>query len=221
MMPRKNRRIKKFILTVFLSTLSSFAAISDQLQADSTAWRDARRVLGRLAQQRLSAHGFALKFESRAIGSDGEPMPAVSGSLLVADSNRFRLEHPGGTVVCDGKTLWQYIPSHNQVIVKEASESGGAGGILLRFLEAKAVKSKRKPDGSLRIILDPGSVDQNLDSLIIVVNPDKFAIRSVETQDPAGNRVVYMVKSLRYGVSTKSREFTFQAPSGVETVDMR
>lgn len=124
-------------------------------------------------------------------------------------------------MVCNGKTLWQYIPSHNQVIVKDASESGDMGGVLPRFLEAKAVKSERQPDGSLRIVLDPVGVGRNLDSLIITVNPDKYMIRSVETQDPVGNRTIYIVKLLRYGVSMKSREFTFQPPSGVETVDMR
>jgi outer membrane lipoprotein carrier protein len=221
MTPKKTKRIKKIILTVLLSMPPGFAATSNQLQSDSTAWREARKVLEHIAQQRLSAHGFALKFESRAIGSDGEPLPAVRGSLLVADSGRFRLEYPGGTVVCDGKTLWQYIPSHKQVIVKDASESGGMGGVLLRFLEAKVIKSERQTDGLLRIFMDPGGTGQNLDSLLITVNPDNSAIRSVETQDPAGNRVIYIVKSLRYGVSMKRGEFMFQAPSGMETVDMR
>ena len=144
----------------------------------------------------------------------------MKGSLLAADSGRFRLESAAGIVVCDGKTLWQYFPANKQVILKDASEAGESGGILLRFLEARALYAQRR-DGLLRVTLDPGSVGQNLDSLVLNLDPEKSAVTSVESQDPTGSRVTYVVKSLRYGVTVSRKDFTFQAQKGAETVDMR
>ena len=210
-----------FSLVLTLAALPGFAAAQTRTQQDSPALHDAQRILNQLAQKHRASPNFALKFESHSIGSDGEPLPVVKGSLLSADSGCFRLDHAAGTVVCDGKTLWQYFPANKQVILKDAAEAGEAGGILLSFLEARALRAQRTQDGLLRIVLEPGSVGQNLDSLILTLDPDKSAVRIVETQDPTGSRVTYVVKSLRYGISVTRKDFVFQAPKCVETVDMR
>ena len=207
--------------SVLLPALLGFTVAFTQTSTDSETWREARRVLDGLAKQHGAAQNFFLKFESRATGSDGEAMASSKGSLSVSDSGRFRLESATAVVVCDGKTLWQYFSANKQVIVKQAAEAGAAGGILLRFLQAKPLRAERGHGGSLRIILDPGSVGERLDSLILTVDPDKSVIRSVETQDPAGNRITYLVKSLRYDTHPGNKAFTFQIPAGVETVDMR
>jgi len=207
--------------SILLPVLCGLSLVAGQASTDSATWREARRVLDGLAKQHRAAQNFSLRFETRATGSDGESMPSSKGFLSVADSGRFRLEHSDGTVVCDGKTLWQYSPANKQVIVKQASEAGEAGGILLRFLQAKPMSAKHEQRGLLRIDLDPGSVGESLDSLILIVDVDKSAIHSVETQDPTGNRLLYLVKSLRYDIHPDAKTFTFQVPRGVETVDMR
>jgi len=155
------------------------------------------------------------------VGADGTLLSGVKGSLLAADSGRFRLENAAGTLVCDGRTLWQYVPANKQVIVKDASGAGEAGGLLLRFLQARMLRAEPGRIGSLRILLDPGSVDQDLDSLILNVNAETLSILSMETQDPAGNRIIYTVKSLRYDVHPNPNDFVFRVPAGVEVIDMR
>ncbi len=210
-----------FFSSILLTVLLGFTIPYAQTSSDSATWRDAKRVLDGLAKQHRASKNFSLKFETRATGSDGGLMPSSKGTLLVADSGRFRLESATGVVVCNGSTLWQYFPANKQVIVKQASEAGEAGGILLRFLQAKPLRAGRERGSSLRILLDPSSVGQSLDSLILTIDTDKPAVRSVETQDPAGNRLTYLVKSLRYDTHPNNKTFTFQAPAGVETVDMR
>ena len=209
-----------FILTCFCGVFSALALASDPA-FDSPALRDAKTILNKLAKQHHESHSFALKFESHALGADGEPLPEMKGSLLVADSGCFRLEFSQGVVVSDGKILWQYFPANKQVIVKEASDAGPVGGILIRFLQARPMKAKQQNDGTLRVALDPASVGESLDSLILILDSEKSSVREVETLDPADGRTHYNVKSLRFGVAVKSRDFTFQAPRGVETVDMR
>ena len=147
-------------------------------------------------------------------------MPPTRGSLVTADSGRFRLTHAQGTVVSDGVTLWQHFPSTKQVVIRHAGEAAGAGGALLRFLQAKAVRADRTA-GALRIVLDPASVGESLDSLVLTLSRDGGTVRKVETQDPAGNRVEYTLNDLRYDARAGRASFTFRIPAGAEVVDMR
>jgi outer membrane lipoprotein-sorting protein len=199
--------------------------------ADPATLQKARDALAVLAAKHRAAPAFTLAFTSRAIGADGDSMPPVRGTLLAADSGRFRLTHAQGVVVSDGHTLWQHFPSTKQVVIRPAKpgtgageETGGAGGVLLRFLQARAVDAARTPAGSgagLRVVLDPASVGENLDSLVLLLSADGMAVRGVETQDPAGNRVSYTVSSLRYDARPGRAAFEFKVPAGAEVVDMR
>ena len=188
---------------------------------DSKELREAQSVLGALAKKHRAAPVFSLVFESRAEGADGNLMSAAKGTLTGADSGRFRLQHAQGTVVCDGKTVWQYFPSTKQVVIKDAADAGEAGGVLLRFLQARALRAEAVRGGFLRVVLDPSSVGESLDSLVVTVSPGEGSVRRVQTQDPAGNRVEYALKSLRYDARPGRNAFVFKLPAGVEVIDMR
>jgi outer membrane lipoprotein-sorting protein len=226
MLLRMNYTGNRVITTLFAVCAAFWFAVGSAIGstvAGPEVLQEARAALELLAQKHRSAAAVSLAFESRALGADGNPMPVAKGTLLTADSGRFRLTHAQGTVVCDGVTLWQHYPSTRQVLIRPAGEGGAAGGVLLRFLQARAVKAQRLggTDGALRIALDPGSVGESLDSLVITLSPDAATIRRVDTQDPAGNRVEYTVTSLRYDARPGSGAFTFKIPSGTEVVDMR
>lgn len=190
--------------------------------AEAPALKEARAALESLTEKHRDAQAVSLVFESRAEGADGNLMPPVKGTLVTADSGRFRLQHAQGTVVCDGVTLWQYFPSTRQVVIRPAAQANGAGGVLLRFLQARAIKAEHAGrDGALRVVLDPASVGESLDSLVLTLSSDGAVVRRVETQDPAGNRVTYVLTSLRYDARPGRAAFTFKVPAGAETVDMR
>ena len=202
-----------------LLTLPVLLAVAPA-RASGTPLQEARAALDALRAKHAAAGAVSVSFRSRALGADGSPMPAVKGSLVTADSGRFRLEHAQGVVVSDGATLWQYAPSTGQVILRPAAAAGGAGGVLRRFLDARAVKAE--PAGNdLRVALDPASVGESLDSLVITVTRDGSAARRVETQDPAGHRVTYELTSVRYDARPAREAFTFRPPADAEIVDMR
>jgi outer membrane lipoprotein-sorting protein len=215
-----------FAFSAFSTATPLFAAENAPPPAPIQEARAALEVLGK---KHRDAASVSLAFEARALGADGNPMPASKGTMVTADSGRFRLNHAQGTVVCDGVTLWQYFPATKQVVIRPAEAAGGAGGVLLRFLQARAVKADRYAEGSaknLRVVLDPASVGENLDSLVLVLAPGTSAsgapvVKRVETQDPAGNRVTYTLTSLRYDARPGRAAFTFKTPAGAEVIDMR
>jgi outer membrane lipoprotein-sorting protein len=204
------------LLIAGVAPVPTFAA-----PVDSKELREAQSVLGSLAKKHRTASAFSVVFEARAEGADGNPMPPSKGTLTAADSGRFRLQHAQGTVVSDGKTVWQYFPGTKQVVIKDAADAGEAGGVLLRFLQARALRAESRPGKLLRVVLDPSSVGESLDSLVVTLAPAESAVRRVLTQDPAGNRVEYILKSLRYDARPGRATFAFKLPAGVEVIDMR
>jgi outer membrane lipoprotein-sorting protein len=212
----------RFALSVISPVFACLMAIAPAVQAaDAAALKEARTALEALSAKNRNAASVSLAFTSRVMGADGNWTPSSGGSLVTADSGRFRLKHAQGTVISDGRTLWQHFPSTKQVVIRAATRDGGnAGGVLLRFLQAKALSADRAA-GGLRITLDPASVGENLDSLVITLSSDVATVRRVETQDPAGNRAEYAVTSLRYDGRPGRGAFTFKVPDGVEVVDMR
>lgn len=193
------------------------------LWADGATLKEARTALESLSARNRTAPSVSLVFSSRVMGADGDWTLPTQGSLVTADSGRFRLKHAQGVIISDGKTMWQHFPSTNQVVIRPvaARGHGGAGGVLLRFLQARAVAATRGQDGGLRIMLDPASVGENLDSLVLTLSSDAARVRKVETQDPAGNRAEYTVSSVRYDGRPGRNTFTFKVPEGADVVDMR
>ena len=208
-------------LSAFALCAAVMATAAPKTTAPSEELREAQSVLAGLAKKHKSAPVFSLVFEARAEGADGNLMSPSKGTLTAADSGRFRLQHAQGTVVCDGKTVWQYFPSTKQVVIKDAADAGEAGGVLLRFLQARALRAESAKGGLLRVALDPSSVGESLDSLVVVLSPSENTVRRVVTQDPAGNRVEYALKSLRYDARPGRSTFAFKLPAGVEVIDMR
>jgi len=228
MLRRMKFTARRFALFPILPVFGLILAVSPTLvRAETSPLKEARTALDALSAKNRAAASVTLAFTSRVMGADGDWMPSGSGSLVTADSGRFRLKHSQGTVISDGRTMWQYFPSTKQVVIRPAvsagqsgGNSGGAGGVLLRFFQAKAVAAERV-SGALRIVLDPASVGENLDSLIVTLSPDAGSVRRVETLDPAGNRAEYTVSTQRYDGRPGRAAFKFQVPAGADVVDMR
>lgn len=217
MHPARNPLFPRFMAAFLLAALPALPA-----RPDSAALAEARAALSVLAERQRAAASVSVAYESRATGADGTLLPPVRGSLVTADSGRFRLAHAQGTVVSDGTTLWQHFPATGQVVIRHAGDAAGTGGVLLRFLQARAVSAERlaRPAG-LRVVLDPASVGEALDSLVLVLSSDGATVRSVETTDFAGNRVTYVIRALRHDGRPGREAFTFTIPADAEVVDMR
>jgi hypothetical protein len=106
-----------------LSLILTFAATESR--ADAAALKEARTALESLSSKNRAAPSVSFVFTSRVMGADGSWLPPAKGSLVTADSGRFRLRHAQGTVVCDGVTLWQHFPSTKQVVIRPARVADG------------------------------------------------------------------------------------------------
>ncbi len=193
------------------------------LKEPNPEFKEAKLWLEQLGKRQREAKSFLLRFEAEGFDAEGEKLTSFKGSLLSGDSGRFRLEYSKNLIVCDGKTLWQYFSQTRQLILRnaqDAKDSKTAGGILLRYLHAQPLQAKRVPQG-LQIMLDAKSSGENLDSLTLLLDDKNHSVIQVETVDPTGTRLIYIVKTLKLEAKVRPKDFEAPKPSGAEIVDMR
>ncbi|MGH7355342.1 MAG: LolA family protein [Candidatus Rokuibacteriota bacterium] len=156
------------------------------------------------------------------------------GAVFMKRGGKLRWEYSEPTpqeIVSDGKTLWIYTPTLNQVNVGAAPEAlaGPAGSFLaglgrlrehfqVRFLNPA---QPRDGDGNWVLDLTPKQPLPTLTRLVLAADPRTFELRKAVTYDQFENTVTMQFTKLAVNTGLADRLFTFVPPPGVATVPLR
>ena len=162
-----------------------------------------------------------------------QTIPAT-GSVSLKKGGKLRWEYSQPTpqeIVSDGKTLWVYTPSLNQVNVAPAPEAlaGPAGSFLVglgklrehfsvRFLNPGA---PRDADGNFVLDLTPKQPLPTLSRLILSIDPKSWQVRKAVVYDQFENTVTMRFTKMALNSNLPDSLFTFTPPKGVATVPMK
>ncbi|MBI1845370.1 MAG: outer membrane lipoprotein carrier protein LolA [Candidatus Rokubacteria bacterium] len=162
-----------------------------------------------------------------------QTIPA-QGTVYLKKGGKLRWEYSEPSkqeIVSDGKTIWVYTPSLNQVNVGHAPEalSGPAGSFLaglgklrehftVRFLNPA---SPRDADGNVGLDLTPRQPLPTLTRLVLALDPKTWEIRRAIVSDQFENTVTMRFTKMAVNPGLPDALFTFVAPKGVATVPMR
>ena len=158
----------------------------------------------------------------------------AEGTLALKKGGKLRWEFSEPTpqeIVSDGKTLWVYTPTLNQVNVGAAPEAlaGPAGSFLaglgrlrehfnVRFLNPAQPTDK---DGNVVLDLTPKQPLPTMTRLILALEPRAWEIRKAVLYDQFDNTVTMQFTKVAVNTGLPDRLFTFVAPKGVATVPLR
>jgi outer membrane lipoprotein-sorting protein len=162
-----------------------------------------------------------------------QTLPA-QGTVYLKKGGKLRWEYTQPTaqqIVSDGKKLWVYTPSLNQVNVAEAPEmlSGPAGSFLaglgklrdhfgVRFLNpAQPIDG----DGNDVLDLTPKQPLPTLARLVLAVDARDFRLKKAVVYDQFDNTVTMHFTKLAVNTNLPDKLFTFAVPPGVATVPMK
>jgi outer membrane lipoprotein carrier protein len=156
------------------------------------------------------------------------------GVVSVKRGGKLRWEYSEPTkqeIVSDGKTLWVYTPTLNQVNVGPAPEAlaGPAGSFLaglgrvrehfdVRFLNPV---NPRDGDGNVVVDLTPKHPLPTLSRLILALDPKQWELRKAVVYDQFENAVTMRFSNLTVNGGLSDKLFTFVPPPGVATVPLR
>lgn len=140
-------------------------------------------------------------------------------------------------IVCDGKTLWVYLPDNRQVIMSDVSDIGMASadnpvtflsglGNLSRDFQISWGSPNRDSAGNWILELRPRRSTAMMRQLTLVVDRDAvsggggsvFPILSSTVVDPSDNATIIEFSNTRVNHGAPASQFRFIQPPGVEIV---
>ena len=213
------------ILTASLAVLSGAGAAS--AQSLDEVIRGLETAYGRMTDLKAE---FAQSSFNKSLN---QTIPA-QGVVSLKRGGKLRWEYSEPTkqeIVSDGKTLWVYTPSLNQVNTGPAPEAlaGPAGSFLaglgkvrehftVRFLNPAQPKDA---DGHVVLDLTPKQSLPTLSRLVLALDPKQWEVRKAVIYDQFENSVSMRFTKLQMNSGLPDTLFTFAAPPNTAVVPLR
>jgi outer membrane lipoprotein carrier protein len=130
--------------------------------------------------------------------------------------------------VSDGVKIYSHLPADNQVIVSSVpsgDEAGavpflaGKGNLMRDFTPSTADLPAGFPAMSRAVKLTPRTPQPDYEAVIVVVDPQSFALQGWVTLDAQGGRAAISFANLKENVGTPDKLFAFSIPRGAEVIN--
>ena len=191
-----------------------FALTADQILDKSKAWFK-------------SGKAWSLSFKAQLFQSDSPEIRTQSGSLVVTEGDKFKLDLSGIKFYSDGESLWQWNVDQKQVLIKaveDLSSSLHPSELLFKYLNCKALEmgeaefSKQK---LWTLKLDPAKYAGQFTRMDVWLSKKDFSPVRLYTEDPAGNASWYNITDLKVVKDVSNDDFKYKPVPGVDEIDMR
>jgi chaperone LolA len=151
-----------------------------------------------------------------------------SGTLKMRKPNHYRIELEDQTVVTDGKSVWSYSSSNNQVLIdkyRNNPKSLSPDKLLLNVPDeyTTTILGEEKL-GKLETVilkLTPNEKTSNTKWLKLWVDDDEYLMRKIQILDISDNLTTYTIGDMKMNTGLSDELFQFKAPPDAEVVDLR
>lgn len=192
------KKIFLLITTITLSTFSLFAQDQDP---------KAKSVLDELSKVTKAYKTITSEYIFTILNKDKKQTEKQTGKVQVKGS-KFKLDIPGNTIVCDGKTIWAHNKDANEVTIKnfEANNEDQLNPSKIFTMYETGYKYKYEKEEKV------GATVCHVITLYPSVKPEKKKFHTVKLfVDKAKKQVAKLVMMMKDG-STQSYEIkTFKA----------
>jgi outer membrane lipoprotein carrier protein len=206
--------------------LATAAIMSAMIATGASAHRrldDVQEIVRKTKALYSATNAAELKFVQE--GTTG----SMSGTLVYAQGNRFRLEFPKQTIVSNGQRTWTYMPDRNQVVVSKASTAKGRltpNDILTSFPGDYATKliGEKEVNGRGVWVVEcvPGSASRigDITKAVLYIDKSSYRFQQIEIESQSMGRMKLRITSARYDVKLPDSRFSFTPPQGAHVVDL-
>ena len=162
-----------------------------------------------------------------------QTIPAA-GKVYLKKGGKLRWEYAEPTpqqIVSDGKTIWIYTPTLNQVNTGPAPEAlaGPAGsflsglGKLREHFSVRLLNPAQPKDADGNVVLDltPKQPLPTLQRLILAFDPNGWRLRKAVVYDQFENTVTMQFTNLAINSGLEDKLFAFVPPKGAATVPLK
>jgi outer membrane lipoprotein-sorting protein len=209
----------KNLIILFLS-LSFLCAYS---QKDQKALELLDQVSAKTKAYKSIKADFSYKMENTKARINEEKQ----GTLLLS-GDKYKMQASGQTVICDGKTIWTFMPETNEVQINTPDNKDEAmtpSKLLSNYntnFKSKILTDKNADPETVKIELVPNTI-KTYNRAVLSVDKSKLQVRSFVIYDKSGNIFTYTITRFQTDLPVNPADFTFDTKKfpGVEVIDMR
>ena len=179
-------------------------------------------VFAQLRKKYGSMQALELSFSSL------EPVSGIKGTLKALRSGKYHLTVSDRTIVCDGNSIWNYVPARKNVTINSVKSrpSTSLDIVLFTFLynyQPKALQEFTIGNSiyhGLELIPKSGKTAMGIKSLTLFVKKGGFEIKRIQAVE--GNQtLIWDIQSLKINSSLRESLFRFSPPKDTEILDLR
>lgn len=221
--------MKKLFTLLSLISITFFATAQtgkNPTQSDPEAKRILDAVSARFKTFTVPQATFTYQVEN----AQGKPLSTKKGSVIMK-GNKFKVSMDGMEIFSDGRTIWNYDKSANEVTVNNLNESGSAMTPQKMFTNFYDKDFFYKLNGTKKvgaktvqeIELTPADKTRPYHKVYVMVDKATNTIQSAKFLEKSGGRYSYIINSIKPKATVADTEFVFNKAKypGVEVVDLR
>ena len=191
---------------------------------------EAKKILDAVSAKFKTFKTVKASFTYKVENSSGKVLSTKSGTIQMKGT-KYRVSFGGQEIFCDGKTVWNYDKSANEVTVSSLDASGGTitpqklftnfydSDFLYKLNGEKKVGTKTIQE----IEMTPTDKSKPFHKVFLMVDKSAKTISSTRVLENTGHRYVYSVTSMNTTTAIPDANFVFDKAKypGVEVVDLR
>jgi len=206
-------------LVLFVSVLVASGQTKDKKATD---------ILDQVVAKTNSFSNFNVDFTYKMTNKEAGIDESKEGSIVV-NGEKYRLNIAGQIVICDGETLWTYLPEDFEVMVnavEENDESITLSNLLNKYNEkykSKFLGELNTNGKNLEILELKPNEGKNYTKVEILVDKNEKLIHSFTIFDKNGSEYSYLIRSFEPNIQLSDTLFTFNPKKypDVDVIDMR
>jgi len=176
------------IILAFLPAFS-FSAFAQTAPTDHDP--KAKTILDEVSKTTKAYKTITAEYEQIILNKDKKQVDKQEGKIQVK-GNKFKLEIPGNTIVCDGKTVWTHNKDAQEVTIKNFEPGGEEGLDPTKIFTMYETGYKYKYDKEEKI----NNVAYHIISLYPTVKPEKKKYHTVKLFIDKIKKQVHEIKML-------------------------
>jgi outer membrane lipoprotein-sorting protein len=186
--------------------------------------RKATSLLNEVAEKTQSYEHIRIEFEYKMINQAQGIDETLDGTLF-SKGDKYKLDIAGQQIISDGKTMWTFLESVNEVQINEPMEDEEGFNPRI-FLQSWSDRFKARilsetADETLLELLP--TEDSPFTKVHVKVNKNKNELKAITMFDGNNTEFVYSIKRFITNQPIADNEFSFnpQDYPGVEVIDLR
>jgi outer membrane lipoprotein carrier protein len=220
--------MKKFftLLTLVSAVLFTQAQDKNPTKNDPAAKKILDAVSAKFKTFKSPQASFTYKVEN----AQGKALSTKTGTVIMKGS-KYKVNMSDLQIFSDGKTVWSYDKSANEVTVDNVNASGNSMSpqkLFTNFYDKDFLykyNGEKKEGGKTlqEIELTPVDKSRPFHKVYVLVDKAAKTIYTARFLEKAGGRYSYTVSNLKPNATVTDAEFTFNKAKfpGVEVVDLR